>query len=82
MAKKVKEISKSTKKFIMGRNYLISEETKKMNAFKFKDFDGDYKQFLKARRQLFEYKINDWKEDIRMAILMDTQDELPVGALY
>ena len=80
MAKQTREISKLTQKFIKGRNYLISEETKKMNAFKFQDFDGDYREFLKARRQLFEYKINGWKEDIKMAILLDTQDELPVGA--
>lgn len=80
MAKKVKEISKLTEKFIKGRNFLISEETKKMNAFKFQDFDGDYREFLKARRQLFEYKINGWKEDIKMAILLDTQEEIPVGA--
>ena len=82
MAKAQREVSKLTKKFIMGRNYLINEMTKKMNQFKFQDFDGDYKEYLKARRQMFEYQINEWKNDIKMAILMDTHDELPVGSVY
>lgn len=73
--------TKPTRKYIMGRNYLIQEMQKKMNNFKFKDFDGDYNHFLKIQRQ-FQYKIDGYKADIKKALLLDSDETIIAGELY
>lgn len=73
-----KELSRETQRYIMGRKYMIYKVNQEMKAFKFKDFDGSYQEYLKERRK-FEYKINEYEDDIKVAILADGDEPLIVG---
>lgn len=73
--------SVATQKYIKGRNYMINMVKKEMSEFKFKDYEGDYKEYLKELRQ-YQYKIDGYKEDIKTALLLDGDNEIPIGSLY
>lgn len=71
---------KHLEKYIIGRAFMKRQVEKQMRAFSFMNFDGDYNEYLKEKRKRYQYKIDEYDQDIRQAqALID--GELFVGEI-